>query len=245
MGNPVGGGGQKAQGGCTAPPFRAATPPRCVTHSASMSASSLIDAALGVPSRQSSAVNIGGTSAIAARVAEQEVHVGPIWGSFEVRARPCDARTSVFISLPSPACSCAQRNTGTWTPYSVAENRLIESAFHSGVATVEVPTCFNAVVHFNRAGGYHHQMTPAAGTKPPGFRSVLRGTAGESATLCASAGLAPPTSGSPLAFYTLAALLACLLTQGLVGRDRAPQIGGRRRACGGWRRLPQSRTRRR
>lgn len=78
---------------------------------------------------------------------------------------------------------CPQRNTGTWTPYSRAENASIEAAFNSGAATVEVPTCFNAVVHFNRAGGFHHQMTPAVGSKPPGFRSVLRGTHGDAPTL--------------------------------------------------------------
>lgn len=77
----------------------------------------------------------------------------------------------------------SQRNTGTWTPYSRTENAAIEAAFNSGVDTIEVPTCFNAVVHFNRQGGHHHQMTPAVGTKPPGFRSVLRGVAGQSSTL--------------------------------------------------------------
>ena len=53
-----------------------------------------------------------------------------------------------------------------------------------------MPTCFNATVHFgktvaggNQRGAYHHQITPAVGTKPAGFRSVLRGTNGERVTL--------------------------------------------------------------
>jgi len=50
--------------------------------------------------------------------------------------------------------------------------------------SVSVPTCFNATVHFEyHQGGHHHQMTPAVGSKPPGFRSVLRGRAGDKATL--------------------------------------------------------------
>ena len=86
--------------------------------------------------------------------------------------------------IPADHCTTpAQRNTGTWTPYSTEENRAIEAAFNSGAASLEVPTCFNAVVHFSRDGGHHHQMTPAVGTKPAGFRSVLRGEAGQSAAL--------------------------------------------------------------
>ena len=77
----------------------------------------------------------------------------------------------------------AQRNTGTWTPYSTSENAAIEAAWNSGAPEHSVPTCFNAVVHFSRDGGQHHQMTPAVGTKPAGFRSVLRGEAGQAATL--------------------------------------------------------------
>lgn len=85
----------------------------------------------------------------------------PIWGSFE-------------------------RNTGTWTPYSAVENELIEASYQNRAPSAEVPTCFNAVVHFNYGGGaqdFHHQMTPAVGSKPPGFRSVLRGTVGQKVTL--------------------------------------------------------------
>lgn len=72
-----------------------------------------------------------------------------------------------------------ERNTGTWTPYSTAENQVIEAAFVSGQPSVDVPSCFNAVVHFNRNPGrnqHHHQMTPVVGSKPAGFRSVLRGS---------------------------------------------------------------------
>ena len=70
-----------------------------------------------------------------------------------------------------------------WTPYSPSENRDIEAAFAAGAESLAVPTCFNAVVHFNRAaGGHHHQLTPAVGSKPAGFRSVLRGACGAVAT---------------------------------------------------------------
>ena len=76
-----------------------------------------------------------------------------------------------------------ERNTGTWTPYSAAENAAIEDAFARGDPSIDLPTCFNAVLHFNRSGGHHHQTTPAVGSKPAGYRSVLRGTPGMMATL--------------------------------------------------------------
>jgi len=83
----------------------------------------------------------------------------PIWGSFE-------------------------RNRGTWTPYSADETAAIEDAFARGHQSINLPTCFNATIHFNRRfGGHHHQTTPAVGSKPEGYRSVLRGTAGMKATL--------------------------------------------------------------
>ncbi len=83
------------------------------------------------------------------------------------------------MAEPAPAIwGSFERNTGTWTPYSRAENTAIEVAFARGDQMIELPTCFNAVLHFNRSGGHHHQMTPAVGSKPPGYRSVLRGTAG-------------------------------------------------------------------
>ena len=132
---------------------------------------SLIDAALGVdsgarPPPASTSPSAGSASAATTTSPTQNAvvantsWVGPVWGSFE-------------------------RNTGTWTPYSPSENALIERAFADpSTASVEVPTCFNAVVHFDRTtGGYHHQITPAFGTKPAGFRSVLRGQVGEAATL--------------------------------------------------------------
>jgi hypothetical protein len=50
-----------------------------------------------------------------------------------------------------------ERNTGTWTPYSAAENAAIEDAFARGDPSIDLPTCFNAVLHFNRSGGHHHQ----------------------------------------------------------------------------------------
>ena len=88
-------------------------------------------------------------------------------------------------SPPAVVWGSIERNTGTWTPYSAQENAQIEAAFQNpAVADVEVPTCFNAVVHFAReAGAHHHQLTPAVGTKPVGFRSVLRGHVGQAVTL--------------------------------------------------------------
>ena len=82
----------------------------------------------------------------------------PIWGSFE-------------------------RNRGTWTPYSADETAAIEDAFARGHQSINLPTCFNATIHFNQIGGHHHQTTPAVGSKPEGYRSVLRGKAGMKATL--------------------------------------------------------------
>ena len=79
-----------------------------------------------------------------------------------------------------------ERNTGTWTPYSTAENEAIEANFVSGQPSADVPSCFNAVVHFNRnpePDQHHYQMTPSVGNKPPGFRSVLRGEVGQRVTL--------------------------------------------------------------
>ena len=76
-----------------------------------------------------------------------------------------------------------ERNTGTWTPYSATETAAIEDAFARGHLSINLPTCFNATIHFNRFGGHHHQTTPAVGSKPEGYRSVLRGKAGMKATL--------------------------------------------------------------
>ena len=82
----------------------------------------------------------------------------PIWGSFE-------------------------RSDGQWVPYSAVDNAAIESAFARGEPFMDLPRCSNATIHFNRSGGHHHQTTPATGSKPSGFRSVLRGMAGMKATL--------------------------------------------------------------
>lgn len=79
-----------------------------------------------------------------------------------------------------------ERNMGTWTPYTPVENQAIEAAFQRGDASIELPTCFNAVLHFNRGMGrddHHHQLTPAVGSKPPGYRSVLRATPGHKVLL--------------------------------------------------------------
>jgi hypothetical protein len=129
------------------------------------SSASLVDAALGLPAASGGGSNDRGGAAAAAAATTAAPPppgprvAGPIWGSFE-------------------------RNTGTWTPYSQSESASIETAWQNpNVPDIEVPTCFNAVVHFSRDGGQHHQMTPAVGTKPPGFRSVLRGEHGQVATL--------------------------------------------------------------
>ena len=44
-------------------------------------------------------------------------------------------------SLGSLVWGSIERNTGTWSPYSPAETAMIERAFNSGAATVDVPTC--------------------------------------------------------------------------------------------------------
>jgi len=76
-----------------------------------------------------------------------------------------------------------ERNTGTWCPYPDPEK--IEAAYARGDASIFLPECFNAHVHFDRAGQvtHHHQRTAAVGAKPAGFRSVLRGTPGDKALL--------------------------------------------------------------
>ena len=93
-------------------------------------------------------------------VAPPSVDGGPIvWGSFE-------------------------RNTGTWCPYP--DSAKVEAAFARGDASIFLPESFNATIHFDRTGAplvHHHQKTPAFGSKPPGFRSVMRATPGERALL--------------------------------------------------------------
>ncbi len=89
-------------------------------------------------------------------------------------------------ALPRGICwGSFERNTGTWTPYSTSEQQQVEEAFARGAESVTLPSCFGAVVHFASGhGGQHHfQRTPAVGSKPPGFRSVLRGVIGEEAKL--------------------------------------------------------------
>lgn len=90
---------------------------------------------------------------------------------------------SSVASVARPIWGSIERNTGTWTPYDEAENELIEAAFARGADTVAVPTCFNAMVYFDQIRGYHHQITPAVGAKPAGFRSVVRGDDGQCVTL--------------------------------------------------------------
>jgi len=78
-----------------------------------------------------------------------------------------------------------ERNNGSWTPYSSAENEAIEAAFQQGLPRIALPTCFNAVVHFigSKGDAHHHQTTPAIMGKPPGFRSVIRGVPGQAVPL--------------------------------------------------------------
>lgn len=140
---------------------------------------SLIDAALGK-------MTVSPAPAPAPAQASDTVvyqDVGPIWGSFEVRRFLFPSFSITRMRSHNNIFPLSQRNTGTWTPYSSTESANIEAAFGGTALTISVPTCFNAVVHFERHGGNHHQMTPAVGTKPPGFRSVLRGRAGQKATL--------------------------------------------------------------
>ena len=77
-----------------------------------------------------------------------------------------------------------ERNTGTWCPYP--DSAKVEAAFARGDASIFLPESFNATIHFDRTGAplvHHHQKTPAFGSKPPGFRSVMRATPGERALL--------------------------------------------------------------
>mmetsp|Transcript_30800 Transcript_30800/g.94424 ORF Transcript_30800/g.94424 Transcript_30800/m.94424 type:complete len:328 (+) Transcript_30800:14-997(+) len=67
-----------------------------------------------------------------------------------------------------------ERNTGQWCPFS--EQDEIEAAFQAGEKSIFLPNCFNATVHFTRP--HFFQTTPGFGTKPPGYRSVLRGEVG-------------------------------------------------------------------
>ena len=82
-----------------------------------------------------------------ADIARQTSAAGPqariVWGSFE-------------------------RNTGTWCPYPDPEK--IEAAYARGDASIFLPECFNAHVHFDRAGqvAHHHQKTAAVGAMPAG-----------------------------------------------------------------------------
>ena len=139
-----------------APPSRKCSPTHAFGMASRSGGSSLVDVALGISEPSGSASD--GNAPPPSPPAPDRVE-GPIWGSFE-------------------------RNTGTWTPYSQSESSAIEAAWQNpNVADLEVPTCFNAVVHFSRDGGQHYQMTPAVGTKPAGFRSVLRGEHGQKATL--------------------------------------------------------------
>jgi len=104
-------------------------------------------------------------------------------GRGAVRSAPDVGRRPGAPTQSPPIWGSFERNTGTWTPYSATETAAIEDAFVRGHPSINLPTCFNATVHFNRFGGHHHQTTPAIGSKPEGYRSVLRGTAGMKATL--------------------------------------------------------------
>ena len=80
-------------------------------------------------------------------------------------------------SLGSLVWGSIERNTGTFCPY--AETAEIEAAFARVDASIHLPGCFNATLHFRRDTLHHYQLTPAVGSKPAGFRSVVRGAAGD------------------------------------------------------------------
>ena len=104
-------------------------------------------------------------------------------GRGAVRSAPDGGRRPGAPTQSPPIWGSFERNTGTWTPYSATETAAIEDAFARGHQSINLPSCFNATIHFNRFGGHHHQTTPAVGSKPEGYRSVLRGKAGMKATL--------------------------------------------------------------
>ena len=64
-----------------------------------------------------------------------------------------------------------ERNTGAWCPFT--EQDAIEAAYQANEASIHLPACFDATVHFSEPHCF--QRTPAVGSKPSGFRSVLRG----------------------------------------------------------------------
>jgi len=79
-----------------------------------------------------------------------------------------------------PVWGSIERNTGAWCPYTQTED--IEAAFQRGDASIFLPECFNATILFGQ-GMYHHQTTPAVGSKPEGARSVIRGEVGQTVSL--------------------------------------------------------------
>ena len=112
---------------------------------------SLIDAALGK-------MTVSPAPAPAPAQASDTVvyqDVGPIWGSFEVRRFLFPSFSITRMRSHNNIFPLSQRNTGTWTPYSSTESANIEAAFGGTALTISVPTCFNAVVHFERHGGNH------------------------------------------------------------------------------------------
>lgn len=86
------------------------------------------------------------------------------------------------MDAPSaPVWGSIERNTATWCPYP--DQEAVESACQRGERSIFLPACFNATVHFMSPPHNHYQLTPAVGTKPAGFRSVLRGTVGQVVTV--------------------------------------------------------------
>ena len=79
-------------------------------------------------------------------------------------------------SLGSLVWGSIERNTGT---FARAETAEIEAAFARGDASIHLPGCFNATLHFRRDTLHHYQLTPAVGSKPAGFRSVASHLAGD------------------------------------------------------------------
>ena len=90
--------------------------------------------------------------------------------------------TDMAASLSTYVWGSFERNTATWCPYP--DQAAVESAFQSNERTVFLPSCFNATVHFQAPPQQaHYQLTPAVGSKPIGFRSVMRAVPGDAVTV--------------------------------------------------------------
>jgi len=69
-------------------------------------------------------------------------------------------------------------NTGNQQPYM--DTNLIEEAFLADKSSIYLEKCFNATIYLTYP---QYQTTPAVGSKPIGWRSVMRGTVGTNITI--------------------------------------------------------------